>query len=62
MKTLQKNPEFMTVIINIQMMNKKIDPKYNEVKDFKRLNNLDVLSLYREQDETIIKYNQTFQK
>jgi hypothetical protein len=60
MKTFTKNPEFMTVICNIQMMNEKINPLYNSIKDFKRLNNLTVLDLYEEQDETIKKYNQTF--
>jgi hypothetical protein len=60
MKTLQKNPESMTVIINIQMMNEKINPKYNRIRDFKRLNNLSVLDLYEEQDKTIIEYNKTF--
>lgn len=60
MKAIYKNPEFMTVIINIQMMNTKINPKYDGAKDFKRLNNLTVLDLYEEQDKTIIEYNKTF--
>ena len=30
MKTLQKNPAFMTVIINIQMMNEKITAAYGD--------------------------------
>ena len=60
MKTLTKNPEFMTVICNIQIMNEKINPKYNSIKDFKRLNNLSVLDLYDEQDRIIKLYNNTF--
>jgi len=60
MKTLQKNPEFMTVIINIQMINEKITPGYDKFKDFKRLDNLSILDLYEEQDKTIKLYNDTF--
>jgi hypothetical protein len=47
----------MTVIINIQGMNKRIDPKYDGSIDFKRLRKLNLDELHAEQELLIPKYN-----
>ena len=57
MKTLKTFPEAMTAIINIQLMSKSIDPNYDTVKNFKRMEKMEYDDLFKEQDELILKYN-----
>ena len=57
MKVLRLKPELMTVIINIQMMNEKINKSYNPFKDFSRLELRSESELYDEQDSLINLYN-----
>jgi hypothetical protein len=51
-------PWEMTVIINIQAMNKYLDPKYDGSKDFKRLRKLNLEELHKEQEILIPKWNE----
>ncbi len=60
MKTLKTNPELMNVIINIQNMKTKINPKYDRFSDFGNLEKLTENQLYRLQDRLIPEYNKTF--
>jgi hypothetical protein len=51
-------PWEMTVIINIQAMNKYLDPKYDGFASFKRLRKLNLEELHKEQELLISKYNE----
>jgi hypothetical protein len=57
---LNKNPELMTVICNIQAMNQRINPNYKWDKDFKRLEKMTGKELRKEQNELVPLYNATF--
>jgi hypothetical protein len=57
MKTLKNAPYLMTVIINIQTMNKKINVLYNSDKDFKRLEKMTEDQLHEEQNNLVPLYN-----
>lgn len=61
-KIMMLNPENMTVIINIQMMNKHINADYNPVEDFHRLRKWDLEKLRDEQNRLIPEYNKTIKK
>jgi hypothetical protein len=57
MRTLQTNPELMTVICNIQAMRKVIYSDYNEFKDFKILKKMTDEELHIIQDKVVEVYN-----
>ena len=60
MKKAKVIPEMMDIIINCQMMIKKIDDNYNQYKGFKPLTKLTIDELRRVQDGLIELYNNTF--
>ena len=57
MKTLASAPYLMTVIINIQTMNSKINGLYDPQKDFKRLEKMTEDELHEEQNNLVTHYN-----
>ena len=60
MKRNKLTPEKMDIIINCQLMKKKIYPNYDQFSDFKNLALLHTEQLRRLQQRLIPEYNKTF--
>lgn len=59
--TTKNNPELMTVVCNIQAIKSKINPNYDSVSDFSKLDKLTGEELYEIQDSLIPEYNKAIQ-